>query len=44
MLSFTTPGVIQQVIITHRDDDKYAKEMTDRIINSVELQKRPTDV
>ena len=39
MLSFTTPGVIQQVIVMHRDDDKYAKEMTDRIINSVELQK-----
>ncbi|HEA29891.1 MAG TPA: hypothetical protein ENH91_07845 [Leeuwenhoekiella sp.] len=39
MLSFTTPGVIQQIIVMHRDDDKYAKEMTDRIINSVELQK-----
>ncbi|WP_051907825.1 hypothetical protein [Flavimarina sp. Hel_I_48] len=39
MLTFTTPGVIQQVIVVHREDDKYANEMTDRVINSVELQK-----
>ncbi len=39
MLSFTTPGVIQQIIVMHRQDDKYATEMTDRVINSVELQK-----
>jgi hypothetical protein len=39
MLSFTTPGVIQQIIVMHRQDDKYATEMTDRVVNSVELQK-----
>lgn len=38
MLSFTKPGVIQQIIVVHREDDQYAEEMTERIINSVELQ------
>lgn len=38
MLSFTKPGVIQQIIVMHREDDQYAKEMTERILNSVELQ------
>ena len=41
MLSFTTPGVIQQIFVSWRDDDKYGKEMADRILNSVELQKSP---
>ncbi len=41
MLSFTTPGVIQQVFVSWRDDDKYGKEMAGRILNSVELQKTP---
>ena len=45
MLLFTAPGVLQQVLVAWRDDDKYAKEMEARIINSVELQKTiPTDV
>lgn len=41
MLSFTTPGVIQQIIVSWRDGDKYGKEMAERILNSVELQKSP---
>ena len=45
MLLFTAPGVLQQVLVAHREDDQYAKEMAARIINSVELQKTvPTDV
>ena len=41
MLSFTVPGVIQQIFVSWRDDDKYGKEMAERILNSVELQKTP---
>ncbi|TCK68020.1 hypothetical protein DFQ05_1804 [Winogradskyella wandonensis] len=37
MLSFTTERVIQQVVIVWRGDDPYAKEIVDRIIDSVEL-------
>ena len=45
MLLFTAPGVLQQILVAHREDDTYAKEMSARIINSVELQKSvPTDV
>ena len=45
MLLFTAPGVLQQILVAHREDDSYAKEMSARIINSVELQKTvPTDV
>ncbi len=45
MLLFTAPGVLQQVLVAWRDDDKYAIDMAARIINSVELQKTvPTDV
>ena len=45
MLLFTAPGVLQQILVAHREDDIYAKEMSARIINSVELQKSvPTDV
>jgi hypothetical protein len=38
-LVFTAQNVLQQVVILHRNDDTYAKEMTDRIINSIELKK-----
>ena len=45
MLLFTAPGVLQQILVAYREDDTYAKEMSARIINSVELQKTvPTDV
>ena len=39
LLLFTTPGVLQQVMVTWREDDRYAAQIAQRIINSVELQK-----
>ncbi len=45
ILLFTTPGVLQQVLVAWREDDQYAVQMAQRIINSVELQKTvPTNV
>ncbi|MAW95874.1 MULTISPECIES: hypothetical protein [unclassified Leeuwenhoekiella] len=45
LLLFTTPGVLQQVMVTWREDDRYAAQIAQRIINSVELQKTvPTNV
>ena len=45
ILLFTTPGVLQQVLVAWREDDNYAAQMAQRIINSVELQKTvPTNV
>ncbi|MEH6408375.1 MAG: hypothetical protein V7767_13950, partial [Leeuwenhoekiella sp.] len=40
MVSFTSPGVVQQIIVAWREDDKYAKEIADRVIDSAELQKQ----
>ncbi len=45
ILLFTTPGVLQQILVAWREDDQYAAQMARRIINSVELQKTvPTNV
>lgn len=38
-LVFTAENVLQQIVIVHRNDDEYAKEMTERMINSLELKK-----
>jgi len=38
VLVFTAENVLQQVTIVHRNDDTYAKKMTDRMINSIELK------
>ncbi|MAZ26921.1 MAG: hypothetical protein CL868_07560 [Cytophagaceae bacterium] len=38
ILTFTAKGILQQLIIVHKEDDKYAKQIVERIINSVELQ------
>jgi len=38
-LAFTAENVLQQVVIVHRNDDTYAKEISDRMINSIELKK-----
>lgn len=38
MLTFSAPGIMNQVFVSWRSDDKYAKEIADRIINSVELE------
>ncbi|QDO95642.1 hypothetical protein FNB79_03330 [Formosa sediminum] len=39
MLHFTKQNVLQEIIITWKNDDVYAQEMADRIVNSVELNK-----
>jgi len=39
ILLFTAENVLQQIIIIHRNDDDYAKEMADRMITSIELKK-----
>ena len=39
ILLFGQENGLQQVIITHDDEDKYAKEISEKILNSVELKK-----
>ncbi|MHA7942582.1 hypothetical protein ACJOV8_005885 [Formosa sp. 3Alg 14/1] len=39
MLHFASENVLQEIIITWKNDDVYAQEMADRIVNSVELNK-----
>jgi hypothetical protein len=38
MLAFGQEGGLQQIIIMHREGDDYGKQISDRILNSVELQ------
>lgn len=39
ILGFSTPKVLQQLVLVWKSDDIYAKDMADRIISSVELIK-----
>ncbi|ALJ05714.1 hypothetical protein APS56_11515 [Pseudalgibacter alginicilyticus] len=39
VLVFNAENVIQQVVLTWKEGDAYAKQMTERILNSVELKK-----
>ncbi|TXG37552.1 BatD family protein [Seonamhaeicola maritimus] len=39
ILGFTAENVIQQISITWREDDTYADQIVERILNSVELKK-----
>jgi hypothetical protein len=39
MLAFTAENVMQQIILTWRENDDYADQIVDRILNSVELKK-----
>jgi len=39
ILGFTTQNILQQVVITWREDDVYANQIVDRILNSIELIK-----
>lgn len=39
LLTFSTNNVLQQVIVSWRNDDEYAEQMVQRILNSVELVK-----
>ncbi len=43
-LHFTTENVLQQIVIIWPEDDDYADEMAQRIIDSVELKKVEEDV
>ena len=43
LLHFTAENIIQEIAITYRKDDVYAKEITERIINSVELVKEEAE-
>ena len=38
VLIFSQDGGLQQIIIVHEEGDKYANEISERILNSVELQ------
>ena len=38
LLCFSNENVLQQIIITSPKDDAYAKEMVQRIIDSIELK------
>jgi hypothetical protein len=38
VLIFSQEGGLQQIIIVHEEGDKYANEISDRILSSVELQ------
>lgn len=39
ILLFSQDGGLQQIVILHQEGDTYANEISDRILNSVELQK-----
>lgn len=38
MLHFTSTNVLQQIFVTSPNDDEYADQMVDRILNSIELK------
>ena len=35
---FAQDGGLQQIIIMHKEEDKYGKQIMERILNSVELK------
>ena len=39
LLNFTTENYMQQIVLTWKEDDAYADQIVERIINSVELKK-----
>ena len=43
ILGFSTPNLLQQVILTWKEDDVYAEQMIERILNSIELIKLTQD-
>ena len=43
ILGFSTPNLLQQVILTWEEDDVYADQMIERILNSIELIKLTED-
>ena len=43
ILGFSTPNLLQQVILTWKEEDVYADQMIERILNSIELIKLTED-
>lgn len=43
LLGFSTPNIVQQVILTWKEDDVYADQIIERILNSIELIKLTKD-
>ena len=43
ILGFSTPNLLQQVILTWKEEDIYADQMIERILNSIELIKLTED-
>ena len=43
LLGFSTPNILQQVILTWKEDDLYAEQIIERILNSIELIKLTKD-
>ena len=39
LLQFTADNLLQQIELTYRDDDSYAKEIVNKIIETIELKK-----
>jgi hypothetical protein len=37
VLGFSTPNLLQQVILIWKEDDVYADQIIERILNSIEL-------
>ena len=43
ILGFSTPNILQQVILTWKEEDVYADQIVERILNSIELIKLTKD-
>ena len=43
ILGFSTPNILQQVLLTWKEEDVYADQMVERILNSIELIKLTED-
>jgi len=43
ILGFSTPNILQQVLLTWKEDDDYADQIVERILNSIELIKLTED-
>ena len=43
VLGFSTPNLLQQIILTCKEDDVYAEQIIERILNSIELIKLTED-
>ncbi|MGK0251768.1 MAG: hypothetical protein ACI81G_001206, partial [Gammaproteobacteria bacterium] len=39
LLTFQAENIVQQLFISWQDDDPYSKQIAERVLNNVELQK-----